>query len=155
MDQFEIVGLGGTFDRLHSGHKLFLDIAVYYGKNIHIGLINPSYLSKIHKKSAKNIQTYQERQKNVEEHLLMRNAGNRISKIDSPGMDRTLAAESNLSALVVSQETYPGAITINQLRFKNKKPKVAIIVIPRVIRADGTLESSTRLRIEESDKNLS
>ncbi|UCE12619.1 MAG: pantetheine-phosphate adenylyltransferase [Candidatus Heimdallarchaeota archaeon] len=155
MEKFEIVGLGGTFDRLHSGHKLFLDIASHYGKVVHIGLISPSYLSKIRKKSAKNIQTYQERQKNVESHLLKRNVSSRITKIDSPGMDRALAADSNLSALVVSQETYPGATAINDQRHHDKKPKVTIIVIPCVIRANGTLESSTRLRMEESDKNLS
>jgi phosphopantetheine adenylyltransferase len=67
-------------------------------------------------------------------------------------MDQKLASDAKLSALVVSQETCSGANTINRLRVSKGKSKLTIIVIPRVIRADGTLESSTKLRKEEHEK---
>lgn len=153
MKQYENVGLGGTFDRLHRGHNLFLDIAAHYGQFVHVGLISLSYLNNIHKKYSKIIQSYHHRRKAVEKHLLQRNTRYRILSIDSPGMDRSLANEAKLSALVVSQETCSGAVAINHLRVIHDKQKLTILIIPRVIRADGTLESSTKLRMEEHQKN--
>ncbi|UCG89686.1 MAG: pantetheine-phosphate adenylyltransferase [Candidatus Heimdallarchaeota archaeon] len=149
MKQFSHIGLGGTFDRLHEGHKLLLDIAAHYGQFVHIGLISSSYLKEIQKKYSKIIQSYQIRKKKVENHLLTRSTNNLISIIDTPKMDQKLASEGDLCALVVSQETCSGANAINHLRTTHGRSKLTIIVIPSVIRADGTLESSTRLRIEE------
>jgi pantetheine-phosphate adenylyltransferase len=153
LKQFENIGLGGTFDRLHSGHKLFLDIAAHYGQFVHVGLISSSYLKKIRKNFYKIIQSFENRLKEVENHLLQRNTQKRVSSIDSPGMDQKLANEAKLGALIVSQETCSGAIAINRLRSADGKSKLTIIVSPRVIRADGTLESSTKLRMEENRKN--
>ena len=152
MKQFADVGLGGTFDRLHKGHKLFLDIAAFYGQTIHVGLISSSYLTKIRKSFYKTIQNFKFRRKNIETYLQARGTYPRIVNIDEPGMDRRLANEAKLSALVVSQETFSGAFSINRLRVNHGKPKLVIIVIPGVIRSNGTRESSTKLRKEEHKK---
>ncbi|MFX0125732.1 MAG: hypothetical protein ACFFAE_19075 [Candidatus Hodarchaeota archaeon] len=154
MKQFTNVGLGGTFDRLHIGHKLFLDVAAHYGQFVHVGLISSSYLNKVQKDYHKIIQNFEIRQEAVESYLLNRNTHCRITSIDNPGMDRNLASDAKLAALVVSQETCSGANTINRLRVSKRKSKVTVILIPRVIRADGTLESSTKLRKEEYEKGL-
>lgn len=153
MKRFVNVGLGGTFDRLHAGHKLFLDIAAHYGQFVHIGLISSSYLKKVQKKYFKRIQSFQIRKKEVEKYLLTRNTRTLISSINTLRMDQKLASEGDLSALIVSQETCSGANAINRLRTSHKKSKLTIIVIPRVIHADGTLESSTRLRMEEEERS--
>ncbi|MFX1537779.1 MAG: pantetheine-phosphate adenylyltransferase [Promethearchaeota archaeon] len=153
MKQYKNVGLGGTFDRLHRGHKLFLDIAAYYGQCVHVGLINSSYLKKNKKKHFKMIQSFQFRKKKVENHLLSRNTHILISTINDLGMDQKLASEADLSALVVSQETFSGANAINRFRIKHGKSKLTIVVIPRVIRTDGTVESSTKLRMEEKERS--
>ena len=152
MKQFENIGLGGTFDRLHTGHKLFLDIAAHYGQCIHVGLISSSYLNNAKKKHYEIIQSFSIRQEAVESFLLKRNTQCQISSIDTPGMDQKLASDAKLGALVVSQETCDGANAINRLRISKGKTKLTIIVVPRVLRANGTLESSTRLR--EEDKGL-
>ncbi|MFX0125860.1 MAG: hypothetical protein ACFFAE_19720 [Candidatus Hodarchaeota archaeon] len=152
MKQFVNVGLGGTFDRLHQGHKLFLDIAAHYGQFVHVGLISSRYLKKIQKKYFKMIQSFQFRKKEIENHLITRNTNILISSINNPGMDQKLASEGNLCALIVSQETCSGANAINRIRTTQCKSKLTIIVIPRVIREDGTLESSTKLRREEKEK---
>lgn len=153
MKQFENVGLGGTFDRLHIGHKLFLDIAAHYGQFIHVGLISSNYLNKIHKNYLTIIQTFQIRQEEIESFLLKRDTRCQITSINNPGMDRKLASDATFGALVVSQETCHQAITINRLRASKGKSKLTIIVIPRALRADGTLESSTKLRKEEHEKS--
>ncbi|MFX0185767.1 MAG: pantetheine-phosphate adenylyltransferase, partial [Candidatus Hodarchaeota archaeon] len=147
------IGLGGTFDRLHAGHKLFLDIASFYGQNVHVGLISQNYLVKKPKDYNKIIQEYEKRRKEVEIYLSQRKTISLFSKITKPGMDRKLAEESKLNALVVSQETCSGAIAINHRRTENNKQKLTIIVIPYVTRDDGTLESSTRMRREEQEES--
>ena len=154
MNQFEKIGLGGTFDRLHVGHKLFLDIAAYYGQLIHVGLINSNYLKKQKKKFFDIIQSYEERQDNIREYLSQRKKQAIFSEITHPGMDRELAKNSELTALVVSPETCSGAIAINQSRsIDERKTRLTIIVISYVTRGDGTLESSTRIRREEMENS--
>ncbi len=146
--------MGGTFDRLHMGHKLFLDIAAYYGRLIHVGLINTTYLKEKQKKFLNIIQSYKERQENILEYLSQRKKKALFSEIKHPGMDRELARSSDLTALVVSPETYSGALVINKSRFiDDKEPRLTIIVISYVTREDGTLESSTRIRKEEMDNS--
>jgi pantetheine-phosphate adenylyltransferase len=150
LKQFRKVGLGGTFDRLHSGHRLFLDIAAHYGLSIHIGLITTSYLTKNQKILGEKIQNYQLRRKILLEYLTDREISSLISNIETVDMDKRLATEGKLDALVISQETIKGAIEINQQRKKAKKSKLTLIVVPFVIREDGSTESSTRLREEEN-----
>ncbi|MHA2223799.1 MAG: hypothetical protein ACXAC8_01145 [Candidatus Hodarchaeales archaeon] len=99
------------------------------------------------------IEEFNERKKAVEQHLSHRNSNFKITEIETPLMDRNLASEAKLAALVVSQETCSGAIAINKLRTTQGKSKLAIIIMPNVIRIDGGLESSTKLRMEEFEKN--
>ena len=150
MKQFKTVGLGGTFDRLHSGHKLFLDIAAHYGQSVHIGLITPDYLANKQKVLTEKIQNYQFRRKTTGNYLTKRETSSLISNIDSIDMDKKLATDASLEALIISQETIKGAIDINKLRKTAKKTKLTLIIIPFVIRDDGRTESSTRLREEEN-----
>lgn len=149
LKKFRTLGLGGTFDRLHPGHKLFLDIAGHYGQSINIGLITSTYLSKRVKIQGEKIEDYHFRRKMLLDYLVKRNISSFISDIDTIDMDRYLATEGKLDALVISQETIKGAIEINQLRKTAKKPKLTLIIVPFVIREDGRTESSTRLREEE------
>ncbi len=151
--KFKIIGLGGTFDRFHNGHKLMLDVAAYFGKEIHLGLIGNSYLIMRPKPLNKIIQNYQARCdtisdyfKKYKENIL------RITELSSPGMDQKLASESSLEALIVSQETLKGALLINKNRIANKKSCLKILVIPFVLRENGSNESSTKLRYEDSNK---
>ena len=155
LKEFQNVGLGGTFDRLHIGHELFLDIAAHYGQLIRVGLVSSNYLKKTRKSYHEIIQSYEIREEAVESYISKRNTQYQIVSIDDLGMDRELASDAKLSALVVSQETCPGANAINCLRINKGKPRLTIIVIPRVLRGDGTQESSTKLRKEQHDKGLS
>jgi len=149
LKQLKTIGLGGTFDRLHEGHRLFLDTAAHYGQFIHIGLITSGYLNQKRKTLHYKIESYDTRRKNVENYFSHRKTPITISDISNIDMDRNLASDASLSALVVSQETILGAIAINKLRKEQNKEKMTIIVVPRVIRDDGSLVSSTRLRKEE------
>lgn len=151
--RFTNIGIGGTFDRLHEGHKLFLDISAHFGELVHVGLTTPAYLDGSCKNYRQLIQPYQVREENVEEHLRFRQTMVDFSPLDTPGMDQTLAEQSDLAALVVSQETCSGAIAINRARAKSKKSRLTIIICPSVTRSDGTLESSTQIRKDDHGKS--
>jgi pantetheine-phosphate adenylyltransferase len=151
MKKFGKIGLGGTFDRLHAGHELFLDMAAHYGHSVHIGLVSSNYLKKRPKKFNKIIQHYKTRKKEVENYLLKRGTSYFFSVIKTVGMDKELALKSDLNALITSQESILASIKVNELRNQHDKPKLTLIITPNVLRENGVLESSTRLRSEEQE----
>lgn len=146
MSKYLNLGLGGTFDRLHSGHKLILDLASYYSENIQIGLISEKYLKNRPKKYGNLIQSFKERQIALKKYLKSRNKLCLIVKIDSIGKDRNIASKSDLQVLLVSQETLSGALAINQDREKLKKPPLIIILSAIATTNKGIKLSSSNIR---------
>ncbi|MHA1993198.1 MAG: pantetheine-phosphate adenylyltransferase [Candidatus Hodarchaeales archaeon] len=148
MSKFEKLGLGGTFDRLHAGHELILDLASYYSDFIQIGLISEKYLQKRPKALGKHIQPFKIRSATLIHYLKSRNTTCSIIKIDSFGKDKQIASISDLPALLVSQETYSGALVINHERSTLKKPPITIILSAIVTTDKGKKLSSSRIREE-------
>ena len=146
MSKFQSVGLGGTFDRLHAGHKLFFDLAAYYGRKIQVGLIGDEYLANQKKILTQLISNYEERSKSLHEYFKLRKKTCFIIKIDSLGKDKEYARDSDLNAIVVSQETFQGASHINAARLEFNKDPLTIIIVPFVISTSGERLSSTMLR---------
>jgi pantetheine-phosphate adenylyltransferase len=144
--KYEKLGLGGTFDRLHHGHKLILDLASFYSKSIQVGLISEKYLRNSPKKLNEFIESFDTRQEALKSYLKNRNRTCVIVKLDSTGMDREIASESDLLALLVSQETYLGALAINSERKSLNKSPLTIILSPIATSEGGRKISSTRIR---------
>ncbi|MHA1444494.1 MAG: pantetheine-phosphate adenylyltransferase [Candidatus Hodarchaeales archaeon] len=149
MTKFTSVGLGGTFDHFHAGHALFLDISCYYGNQIHVGLISDKYLDKFPKKFRKKIYDYSKRTLSIVEYIKLRKKSWSILEIDSLGKDAKYASESDLEAIIVSQETYSGALQINTIRRSMKKNPLVIILIPFVVSEERKKLSSTQIREQE------
>ena len=152
MSKFEKLGLGGTFDRLHSGHKLILDLALYYSEYIQIGLISEKYLHNHPKVLGDHILPFSERQTALENYFKSRNNRCSIVKIDSLGQDGQIASKSDLLALLVSQETYSGALAINRERNMLKKSRLILILSAIVTTNKGTKLSSSKIRKELFEK---
>ncbi len=146
MTKFKSVGLGGTFDHFHAGHALFLDISCYYSDQIHVGLISDKYLDNYPKKFRKKIHEYSKRALSIVEHTKLRKKSLVIVEIDSLGKDVKYASESDLEAIIVSQETYSGALQINAIRKSMKIPPLTIILIPFVVSEEKKKISSTQIR---------
>ena len=149
MTKFKSVGLGGTFDHFHVGHALFLDISCYFSTQIHVGLISDEYLDKNPKKFRKKIHEYSKRALSIVEHIKLRKKSVLILEIDSLGKDVKYASESDLEAIIVSQETYSGALQINAIRKSTEKKPLIIILIPFVISEEGKKLSSTQIREQD------
>jgi pantetheine-phosphate adenylyltransferase len=147
--KFTSVGLGGTFDHFHEGHALFLDISCYYSNQIHVGLISDKYLDKNPKKFRKKIDKYSKRALSIVEHIKLRKKFLSILEIDSLGKDVKYACESDLEAIIVSQETYSGALRINKIRKSKKKGPMTLILIPFVVSEERKKLSSTQIREQD------
>ncbi|MHA1972382.1 MAG: pantetheine-phosphate adenylyltransferase [Candidatus Hodarchaeales archaeon] len=151
MTKFHLAGIGGTFDRLHSGHKLLFEIAAFYADILKVGLIDSSYFKEKPKEEQSLIQNYNIRYSNLKDYginFLKRKLV--IFRVKHVGEDRKIAVEQQLDALVVSPETYTGALEINKKREERGKKRVSIIISPFVLSQNGIRESSTRLRKEKN-----
>lgn len=146
MHPFKLVGLGGAFDHLHDGHKQLLQMAFRLGDQVAIGLSSEKLLQ--NKSYKEKLQSYEERtaqlRKYIEEKLQRKPHEYQILQLDDPfGPAITVDA---LEAHVSSEETYKGALMINELRIKNGLKPLVLVIIPLLVGADGQKLSSTAIR---------
>jgi pantetheine-phosphate adenylyltransferase len=143
------VMVGGTFDPLHDGHKRLLDRSFAIagpGGQVVIGLTTDSFASKkIHP-----IRPFIVR-KEVLQHYIADSCFQASCRIE-PLNDRFGSAlNTDFDAIVVSEETLPVAVEINNLRKEKKLKKVDIHQISCVLAEDGRWISSTRIYRGEID----
>ena len=138
------IGMGGTFDHLHEGHKYLISTALSVSKNIVIGLTSQSLLKK--KNHFSKMQSYDEREKAIISYV---SESSDISRIEIVKLEDPYGPpihERDYEGIIVSQETYQNALTINKLReSKGFKPMV-IIVIPILKDSNNEKISSTAIR---------
>jgi len=133
------VVVGGTFDILHDGHKALLRKAFSLGE-VTIGLTSNIWAENIKKRKVKN---FKPRKKELEDF-----AGRefkvkpKIVKIEDK-FGPTL--KEDFDYIVVSPETYPGAVLINLKRKKIKKKLIKIVKIEFVLDEDGKPISATKI----------
>lgn len=133
--RYRKVAVGGTFDWLHAGHKSLLDKAFRLGDKVLIGLTSDYYAKE---KTA----SYSARKKNLERYLKGKNY--EIVKLDDPYGPAISDAE--IDAIVVSEETRPRALEINDIRRKGGLVPLGIVTMPMLMAANGKRISSSRIR---------
>ncbi|MEK7597744.1 MAG: pantetheine-phosphate adenylyltransferase [Patescibacteria group bacterium] len=152
--KFNHVVLGGTFDRFHLGHKRLLKKAFEIGKKITIGIATEEIYKK--KFLSETIEPFSTRQKNITGYINyhLNNDRAKMVKIISFS-DFTGGADKikDIDAIVVSQETYPNALKINELRKKYHLEPMMIVIVEDVLAGDGKIISSERIRTGEIDRN--
>jgi pantetheine-phosphate adenylyltransferase len=114
---YKKVVLGGTFDRLHKGHRAFLRRAFKMGEKVVIGLTSDRFARSL-KKLGRIILPFPERKKELENFLEKNNLlrRSRIFKIDD--IFGPTLREPEIEAIVVTRETINGARLINKERIK-------------------------------------
>ncbi len=149
--KFSKVAVGGTFDKLHKGHRALLGKAFESGECVVIGLTSDDFVEKMRKphKTA----PYADRLKELTAFLEKSGFKGRFEIVplyDSYGL--TLKRDG-LDALVVSQETVKTGAVINQKRAENGLPPLEIIEINLVPAENKKPISTTRIRACEIDRD--
>lgn len=142
--EYRHVVCGGTFDRLHKGHKAFLEAVFSYGEKVDIGLTTDAYVQQFKKGQ---IQPYAIRKQQLEEFLQEKDWLTRSSILPIDDVyGKTLDGDAPYGALVVSEESAKSGEDIVQQRKKRGLSPFVLIVVPLLYATNGEKISSTHIR---------
>ena len=150
--KYQYLTVGGTFDRLHKGHRKLLDHAFDTGETIWLGITSDEFVKQYKNQNHLPSQTqpFVIRQQSVEKYLGKRLDRTKIVAInDQYG---TTLTDPSLQAIVVSPETRIIADEINQKRIISGWLPLKIVQIPWVLASDGKPINSLRVRSGEIDR---
>jgi len=148
--QFNTVLVGGTFDEFHKGHRALIMKAFDVGERVMIGLSSDQLARELRKNH--EVATYEQRLRELRNFLRTQSVFDRakIVPLDTPygiTLSTTIA-----EALVVSKETEPVGVTINEKRQVSGLQPLELVVIDMVPADDNVPISSTRIRRREIDR---
>jgi pantetheine-phosphate adenylyltransferase len=140
------VAIGGTFQPLHDGHKVLLRKAYELSKNVDVGLTSDEMARGMRTRPVKS---YEER-KGALHDWIKKEIGVEpsIFEINDP-YGPTL--NEDYDCIVVSAETFPTAVKINEMRVARGKSPLTIYRIECVLAEDGRPISATRVVKGEID----
>ena len=150
MREFKKVAVGGTFDELHRGHRILLLKAFESGDQVLIGLSSDDLAGKLGKPHI--TASYEERLaelKTVLENLGLSERAEIVELTDPYGSS---VKDPEIQALVVSEETAPAAVKINERRAKAGMPLLKVVTISMVLSQNCAPISTTRIRRGEIDR---
>ena len=139
--KYNKVAVGGTFDKFHDGHKKLLSTAFEIGNQVEIGVTSDAFGG-----LKGDIDPCQERMANLKTFFSDKSNFVVVPLEDPYG---TTIYDGNIEAIVVSEETEPTAIKINEIRVSKGMKPLDIVVVSFVLAYDGNPISSTRIRCGE------
>ena len=143
--QYKKVAVGGTFDKFHYGHRKLIGKAFEIGDEVEIGVTSNAFGG-----LKGNIDPCNVRMSNLNDFLENNHNNFHISRLDDP-FGPTIN-DSDYDAIVVSEETEPVAVEINEIRDSKGMSLLDIVVVSFVLADDGHPISSTRIRSGEINK---
>ncbi len=140
--------VGGTFQPLHDGHKLLLRTAYDIDGQVDIGLTSDQMARSAR---IRNVEPYAVREQRIREWV-EKKLGKQphITKLEDP---YGTALTDDYDYIVVSPETFPTAVKINELRKEKGLKPITIVRVDYVLAEDGRPISSTRIVGGEIDSH--
>jgi phosphopantetheine adenylyltransferase len=149
------VAVGGTFDHMHTGHRMLLGTCLLTAKKrLTIGITGaPLLVKKAHKEY---LQSFEHRKKNVEVFCKLQRPDLFLDPVELNEPAGPTATDPNFDIIVVSEETAAGVPAINDIRKKNGlKPMEGLVI--HLAESYGSMKdissetkiSSTTLRLRE------
>lgn len=132
--------LGGSFSRLHKGHKLMIKAAFETGNKVIVGLSSDNYLK--HNKAYRDY-PYSRRRKALDSYMSKLGGEYEILPLESSSGNTT--TNPDYGVIVVSRETEGVADSINVKRRENGLKALEIISVPILMAEDLFPLSSTRI----------
>jgi pantetheine-phosphate adenylyltransferase len=146
--RFKRVGVGGTFDRLHDGHKTLLRKAFESGDKVIIGVATGNLLKNKFRKEM--IYPYERRVEDIKKFLASERYLQRaeITPISEPF--GPAATDPEMEAIVVGEETKIAVKDINKVRGERNLRLLQQLVVKTVRDKAGKPIKSSRIREEEA-----
>ncbi|XP_020112965.1 phosphopantetheine adenylyltransferase 1-like isoform X1 [Ananas comosus] len=146
------VVLGGTFDRLHDGHRRLLKASAELARDrIVVGVCTGPMLTK--KELPHLIEPVEKRMKAVEDYIKSIKPGLviQVEPIEDPYGPSIV--DEKLDAIIVSKETLSGGHAVNRKRAEKGLPLLKVEVVDLISGdTDGEKLSSSTLRKLEAEK---
>ncbi|MGH7246173.1 MAG: pantetheine-phosphate adenylyltransferase [Candidatus Levyibacteriota bacterium] len=147
---FDVIVVGGTFDRLHKGHKNFLSFALSKGKRVIVGLTTNTFAREL--KGDADIFSFEKRLQLLRDFFSDLGVSDRVTILpiqDVYGI--TTDANLTIDAIVVTEDSQLGAKKINKKRESLHLLPLTVVVCPLYTTADEKRLSSSRIRQGEVD----
>lgn len=144
-----LIVLGGTFDRLHAGHKRLLTESFARAQKVGIGLAVDALVAKSPSKGL-GVTPFEEREALLKTWLRRSYPGSRwyVLALDHP---EGKIHEPEIPALAVSEETFPAAVQANKWRAAHHMDPLTLVVVGRVYGEDLLPIASRRIRAGDID----
>ena len=143
--KYDKVAVGGTFDKFHDGHRKLLSTAFEIGNRIEIGVTSDAFGG-----LKGDIDSCKERMTNLKSFFSDKSNFTVVPLEDPYG---TTIYDEDFEAIVVSEETEPTAVEINEIRISKGMKPIDIVVVSFVLAYDGNPISSTRIRSGEINRS--
>jgi len=139
---YNIIALGGTFDRLHAGHKQFITFAAALSQQLLIGVCSKQLTT--YKQYASLIEPLQKRITTMQDFCSSNNLNASVVAINDEYGPTT--DDDSIDAIAVTEVTVKGANAINAKREQSHFPVLPVHICSLLKDQYGGIISSSRVR---------